>query len=392
VRAADLLGARRTLAHRSPDAGSLSAGLSSGEHASFELFNQRTAPADGRSMIWDACLEPVTSSRPALAPLRRAVATAPMRVSFAGGGTDLPPFLPEIGGRVVGTAVDLRVRAVVEPFDRGWVSLELPAMAKSEKRRRGAPRLREIALRLLEATLAEAGMDDGVLLRVETDVVPGAGLGGSGAAAVAALAAILGSIGDLPAGEELARQALRVERDRLRLACGPQDPIFAALGGMQDLRFDAAGAVARSPLPENIALTEALGAGMLLVDTGQRRVSGEVLDRAAPRADVTAEMVAAAGDVVRGFASGSLDQVLTGMRRSAAAKIRRDPVANAMAVELARALSPHGVEVVRMCGAGGGGHVLVWAPPDRHEAITSALGATVRRPALGAPGVRLEAD
>src|SRR5262245_55577986 len=79
-------------------------------------------------MTMNACLEPVPSSRRfALTPLRRAVATAPMRVSFAGGGSDLPPFLPGLGGRVVGTAIDLRVRAMVEPFEAGWVRLELSA-------------------------------------------------------------------------------------------------------------------------------------------------------------------------------------------------------------------------------------------------------------------------
>ena len=81
------------------------------------------------------------------------------------------------------------------------------------------------------------------------------------------------------------------------------------------------------------------------------------------------------------------------MYDSAAAKTTRDPEANAGATALARLLVPLGAEVVRMCGAGGGGHVLVWAPPDRHPAITDALGeAQVRRPALSAPGVRLETE
>ena len=59
---------------------------------------------------------------------------------------------------------------------------------------------------------------------------------------------------------------------------------------------------------------------------------------------------------------------------------------------MASHLAQHGAEVVRMCGAGEGGHVLVWAPPDRHPAISAAVGCTaVRKPALGAAGVRMEA-
>ena len=315
-----------------------------------------------------------------------------MRVSLAGGGTDLAPFLPELGGRVVGTAVDLRVRAIVEPFDRGWVRLELSATDTVVTRRRGSPPRRDVSLRLLEAALAEVGFTGGVRLRLETEVIPGAGLGGSGAAAVAALAALDGSRGAAIARDDLARRALRLEQDRLRLTCGPQDPYFAAFGGLVDLRFDAAGAMTQAAALGDATLTAALGAGLLLVDTGQRRVSGEVLARVPRSAEVTAELVAAAGDVARGFAEGELSAVIEGMRRSAAAKLRRDPAGNAAAVTLASQLAEHGAEVVRVCGAGAGGHVLVWAAADRHAAILAAVGGTVRRPTIAAAGVREEAS
>lgn len=339
--------------------------------------------------------EPVTSilriAQGAPEPLRRVVATAPMRVSLAGGGTDLAPFVAGIGGRIVGTAVDLRVRAVVEPFDRDWVQLELSATNTIVTRRRGAPPRRDIALRLLEAALAEVGMTGGVRLRVETDVIPGAGLGGSGAAAVAALAALDGSLGKAIARDDLARRALHLEQDRLALACGPQDPYFAAFGGLLDLRFDERGVMTQeAPLAESTLLA-ALGDGMLLVDTGQRRVSGEVLDKVPRSAEVTAELVGAAGEVARGLAEGSLAAVLAGMRRSAAAKLRRDPVGNAAATALGEKLREHGAQVVRVCGAGAGGHVLVWAAAERHAGIAAAVGGTVRRPAIAAEGVREEA-
>ena len=335
--------------------------------------------------------ELVTSTRRtftvAPVPLRRVVTTAPMRVSLAGGGTDLAPFFGGIGGRILGTAIEIRVRAVVEPFDHGWVQLELSATNTVITRRSGDAPREEISLRLLEAALAEVGMTGGVRLRLETDVVPGAGLGGSGAAAVAALAALQGSIGEPPVREELARRALRLERERLSLACGPQDPYFAAFGGLLDLRFDEHGAMTQeAPLAASTLLL-ALGEGMLLVDTGRRRVSGEVLDKVPRSAEVTAELVGAADDVAQGIAAGSIAAVLAGMKRSAAAKLRRDPIGNAAAAALEVQLREHGAEVVRVCGAGAGGHVLVWAPKERHPAILAAVGGTVRRPAIAAPGV-----
>jgi D-glycero-alpha-D-manno-heptose-7-phosphate kinase len=323
--------------------------------------------------------------------MRRVVASAPMRVSLAGGGTDLPPFVPGVGGRIVGTAIDLRVYALVEPFDRGWVRLELSATGLHFTRRSSEPRSHHTSARLLEETLAHTSVGDGVRLRIETDLSPGTGLGGSAAAAVAALAALGASLDQAPDAETLAEEAVRVEREGLGISCGAQDPVFAAHGGLLDLRFDERGVTQRQTVRADPALIAELAAGVMLIDTGQRRVSGEVIDRASPSAAVSAELVAAAGDVAFGLQDGSLARVLAGMRRSAAAKAARDPEASAGATAIAARLAQHGAEVVRMCGAGGGGHVLVWAPADCRPAIVAEVrGAPVRTPGLAAPGVRLE--
>lgn len=350
----------------------------------------RTREERERVSTWSAVLP---SSRPARIPLRRVRASAPMRISFAGGGTDVPPFAPGVGGRVVGAAIDLRVEVVVEPFERGWVRLEAPGPRKTLTRRRSDPPRGEVAFRLLEAALAATGIDDAVRVRVTTDVGPGAGLGGSASAAIATLGALRASIGEAPDARELAREAIVLERDRLALACGSQDQTFAALGGLLDLRYDERGAIDVAPLCADPVTVEALQAGLLLVDTEQRRVSGEVLARMDPCAalDTAAELVASADDVARGLAVGSLDEVLRGMRRNAAAKARRDPAANAFALDLEQRIEGLGTEVVRACGAGGGGHVLVWAWPHQHSAIASALeGCSIRRAMLGAEGVRID--
>ncbi|WP_437508873.1 GHMP family kinase ATP-binding protein [Sorangium sp. So ce1099] len=359
-----------------------------------------------------------------------------MRVSFAGGGSDLPGVARQDGGRVVGAAVDLRVHVIVEPFDRGWVRMELAARGQATPaegaeagdataggamageaaggamageaaaggatagalrvitRRRSDPPRDDLAFRLIEATLAATGVGDGVALRVESETSPGAGLGGSASAAVAALFALRAAVGEAAAPEELAREAVAIERERLYNACGAQDQVFAAFGGLLDLAFDARGCSGVRPLAIGCPdLVPALSAGLLLVDTAVRRVSGEVLDRvdAGAACDAKAELVAAAGEVARGFELGSLALVLSGMRRGAAAKVRLSAAASAIALSMQRRLDGLGVEVLRMCGAGGGGHIVLWAPPERHARILEALGpCLVRRPALGAAGVRLE--
>ncbi|AGP33705.1 hypothetical protein [Sorangium cellulosum] len=355
------------------------------------------------------CAGSLLAPRALRTPLRRAAASAPMRVSFAGGGSDLPGVALLDGGRVVGAAIDLRVRVVVEPFDRGWVRMELASRGQGPPggcaeagaprvltRRRTDPPRDDLAFRLIEATLAATGVGDGVALRVETEMSPGAGLGGSASAAVAALFALRASVGEVASPEELSREAVAIERERLGNACGAQDQVFAAFGGLLDLAFDARGCsgVRRLAIgsPE---LVPALSAGLLLVDTAVRRVSGEVLDRvdAGAACGAKGELVAAAGEVARGFEIGSLALVLSGMRRGAAAKVRLSGAASAIAVSMQQRLDGLGVEVLRMCGAGGGGHILIWAPAERHAPILEELGpCLVRRPALGAAGVRLDPE
>ena len=316
-----------------------------------------------------------------------------MRISFAGGGSDLPPFVPGVAGRVVGSAINLRVRAIVEPFDRGWVRLEVPVVEEAATRATHDPPSNAVSFRLLEAALVHTGVTDGVRMRIETDIAPGAGLGGSAAAAVAALSALKWSVGETTTPEAMVREATTIERERLSLVCGSQDQVFAACGGILDLSFNESGWTNMTRLNVDRAFVRALEEGLLLVDTHVRRVSGEVLERVdatAALASVEA-LVASAADAAQAIEEGSLAGLLVAMRRSAAAKLRRDPRASSLAIELSRRLEGTNVEVIRACGAGSGGHVLVWAPPEKHDAILDALHpVTVRRPGLAAHGACIE--
>ena len=340
-----------------------------------------------------------------------ASARAPMRISLAGGGTDVPPLARGIGGRVVCAAIDLHVRATVEPFDRGWVRLEgswgtvdAPSgdssrgdadegashslrSASITRRATDAPST-DVAFRLLEAVRSAAHVDEGVRIRVESDLTPGTGLGGSAAAAVALLAAFERAMDRPVQPMRLAHEASHLERNVLGLKCGLQDQVCAAAGGVLDLRFFDDGFRIEPIDPEGSLLRD-LHAGLLLIDPRVRRVSGEILDVTNDGCccDLAADLVAAADDTARGFRLGSLPLVVAGMRRSASAKLRRGGP-SALPWEWVRRLSRLGAAVIRACGAGGGGHVLLWAEPSDHADLVRAVEpCIVRRPQLGVPGV-----
>ena len=408
---------------------------------------------------WQAALTSRTHPRVEV----RATASAPLRISLAGGGTDVPPLARGIGGRVVCAAIGLHVRVTVEPFDRGWVRLEgswgladtSPSDASADEsgarganppganaafastdesgarganmpganaafasargasasgagvfetllsagspprvatltRRADEPPATDVAFRLLEAARAALGVEEGVCIRVESDLTPGTGLGGSAAAAVALLAAFREALGEPLRPQHLATHASLLEREALGLRCGLQDQLCAAEGGILDLRFfDDGFHLHHIDVAPDLA--RELQAGLLLLDTRVRRVSGEILDVAndGRATDLSADLVAAADDTARGFRLGELPLVLAGMRRSASAKLRRGG-SSALPLPWIRKLATLGAVVVRACGAGGGGHVLLWADPTRHPAlIEAARPCIVRRPLLGVPGVTL---
>lgn len=334
----------------------------------------------------------------------------------------MPPFVRGAPGRVVSAALDLTVRVTVEPFDRGWIRLEgawgiadagTEPDAPASQRTLVAPRLdaasppsapplrfatltrradeppaTDVAFRLLEAVREHVGISEGVRIVVESDLTPGTGLGGSAAAAVALLGAFRGALGLPVAPLAIAAEASELERSILGLRCGLQDQLCAAAGGLLDLRFSTDGFdVARIAAPAS--LVRDLEAGLLLVDTRVRRVSGEILDvsTADRGGDLHADLVAAADDTARALRLGSLPLVLAGMRRSASAKLRRGGPSS-LPWDRVRHLSRLGAVVLRPCGAGGGGHVLLWADPSRHPDLISALSPSiVRRPHLAAPGL-----
>lgn len=328
-----------------------------------------------------------------------------MRVSLAGGGTDLPPFVGAAGepaGHVLSAAIELEARVDLELGDDGVVELVVAhegARASSSTLRRAAhdEPSREPEFRLLEAALAREGVTGGARVRVTSPVATGSGLGASASVAVALLAALRAAQGAPETSpSELAAAALSLERDELGLSCGAQDPMVAAHGGVLELVFDARGEPTARALELEPSMRERLGAGLLLVDTQRQRVSGEVLARASHDArelELRAELVRAARDAASSLAANDLTRLFGAMRRNASAKHAHDPRANELAIELERALVGLEVEVVRTCGAGEGGHVLVWAPPSRHADIEArALGlglGPVRAPRLAARGVRV---
>jgi D-glycero-alpha-D-manno-heptose-7-phosphate kinase len=203
-------------------------------------------------------------------------ASAPARLDFAGGWTDVAPFAEEERGLVVNAAIELRARAEVAPGGDCYV-LQSHEMGETLEVRDVRALVSDGKLGLLKAALRTSGLGP-CALRTRSDAPPGSGLGSSGALDVALVAAIDASrdITRLPA--ELAEDAFRLESVEAALPGGRQDQYAAALGGFNKLAFER-NAVHAERLVLDPAFQAELASRIVVCYTGTSRVSSRTISR-----------------------------------------------------------------------------------------------------------------
>ena len=179
------------------------------------------------------------------------VASAPTRLDFGGGWTDVPPYPEERGGFVCNLAIERRATVRLSPH--------VAAGAVDP---------------LVRAALARAGRES-LHANVTNDFPVGAGLGGSSAIGVAVAAALAALANESVSPTTLAERSRAVEVDDLGLAGGWQDHFAAAYGGALGLSFDTTTRVEQIPL--TAATVAALESRITVVYTGESRISAETI-------------------------------------------------------------------------------------------------------------------
>ncbi|WP_037853674.1 hypothetical protein [Streptomyces sp. NRRL S-340] len=303
--------------------------------------------------------------------------SAPMRISIAGGGSDLPEFYRLGPTVVVAAALTHRVHvcvadepddavAVLEAQGTDW-SYRLPPAGSAHHPYHAAA---ATTLRLSRLPSIAVG----------SPVPPGSGLGGSGAYCVALIDALLQWSGRRLHPREIAVLAFRLEREVLGRTIGQQDAWAAALGGVQRMRFAADGSATASPSPGlSTALTQLIDGGLLLYRVPGARDASRVLAEAP---SVTPEQhrqaLDAAARTEQAFLSGDIHTVGAVLRAHWARKTAANPAADhPVCRRLQEGSAAAGISGFKLIGAGGGGHLLIAADPtalDRTEAFLHRLG------------------
>lgn len=308
--------------------------------------------------------------------MKRSCARAPVRVDPAGGGTDAPPFSVEHGGLVVNIAIQRHAYASVDrlPAGEGVIiySDDLQAGIATRSVEDSCPGELEF-LQAFVRRLVPPG--ESLLLVTESDVPPGAGLGGSGALGVAVVAAIDHAYGRQRSARETAALANEIERRDLGFPGGDQDSYAAASGGIQRLEYPVGGGTVPRAIEVDEELRLTLEQRSLLIYTSEAHVSGnihqEIKESYAREDSTTLDAMVRLRETAKRMATaletGDLGGYAEGLNASCENLYRLHSSCDS---EAHRRYFDELDDLIlggKTCGAGGGGFMLVLTRPGRRR-------------------------
>jgi D-glycero-alpha-D-manno-heptose-7-phosphate kinase len=309
-------------------------------------------------------------------------AVAPLRISFVGGGTDFPHYYERHGGAVLSATIDHYAHVTVTPREDREVRIRSLDLGHLVEYHLDEGPTYDGVMDLAKAAIARVGVDGGLEVDVTSDAPPGSGLGGSSALVTAVVGALSALGGRSIGAEELARLCYAIEREDLGIAGGWQDQYAAAFGGFNLLEFSAAGVTVTPVAISPDRLTE-LRTNLLLCYTGRARTDLGLIDtqirmyREGREETIVGmkhlhEMAYEMRDAVE---TGDLDTLGAMLQHAYENKKLMNPhIADGTPIEeLFLTARDNGALGGKICGAGGGGYLLLYCKPERQPAVREAL-------------------
>ncbi|HTV39931.1 MAG TPA: hypothetical protein VMF08_05115 [Candidatus Sulfotelmatobacter sp.] len=310
------------------------------------------------------------------------ISRTPYRISFFGGGTDYPAWYRQHGGAVLAATINkycyLTCR-YLPPFFEHRIRVVYSKVEICQK-------LEEIAHPAVRETLRYLKVRRGVEIHHDGDLPGRSGMGSSSSFTVGLLHAFHGLQGRVIGKKQLAAQSIYLEQDVLREAVGSQDQVCAAYGGMNRIHFLPNGDFSVQPLTISRQRLAELNSHLMLFYTGIKRTASDVastfvngmdkrsksLNRLLDCVEESCRILNSKSDIK---AFGKLLHEGWLAKRELSDKISNSSV-DAM-YDDARAAGAIGGKLL---GAGGGGFVLLFAPPGRHATIRKRLSRLIHVP------------
>lgn len=306
---------------------------------------------------------------------------APLRISFAGGGTDVPPYPELYGGAVISTTIDRYAYVTLKKnLTKGLrvISQDYNLLEKFES-------ISELKIdgktSLVKAAVLQAGLKNKNLdIIIHVDSPPGSGLGSSSAVAVALIGALSRYSREHLSTYDIAEHAIHLEREMVGIKGGYQDQYASSFGGFNFIEFK--NNVTVNPLRLKPEVLNELLASLVLLDTGKTRLSGHIIEKQIQQYEKKDESTMQHLSIIKQLVFDLKDSLLKGniekigkmldeywKHKKRISKSISNPHID-MIYELAKKNGALGGKIL---GAGGGGHMLFLADPDKRDKLVKTI-------------------
>ena len=310
------------------------------------------------------------------------ICRTPFRISFFGGGTDYPSWYRTHGGAVLAASIDkycyLTCRYLPPFFEHRIRIVYRKIETCTTVEEVGHPAVRE--------TMKFLNIDRGLELHHDGDLPARSGMGSSSAFTIGLLHALHALRGEMPTKLQLAKEGIYIEQEVLQETVGSQDQVMAAFGGLRHVSFHPDGEIAAAPVILPAQRVAELKAHLMLFYTGIVRTASDVALSYVSRIEsrrrqlrILKELVEESLDVLTSgmniLAFGDLLHEAWEAKRSLSAKVSNAEIDGLY--EQARAAGAIGG---KLTGAGGGGFLLLFVPPEKQPDVREALGGHIHVP------------
>ena len=315
-------------------------------------------------------------------------AKAPLRLGFAGGGSDVSPYSDEYGGYILNSTISLYAYCTIETTNDNLIRIEssdldiyqeFSSNSKYFKLDGNLDLIKQIFNHLIQNNYLESFPP--FFLKTHCDAPPGSGLGTSSTMVVAVLKAITEWL-YLPFGEhDLAKIAYRIERVDLNLSGGKQDQYAAAFGGFNFMEFYSNNTVVVNPLRIKKWIINELNSSMLIFNLGSSRSSAAIIDEQRKSMKKNRLSLSAMHNIKKDalrmkeqLIKGNIDKISLILSNSwANKKLLSNKVSSPEIDNIFEIAKINGALSGKISGAGGGGTLMLIIDPSKKISVVNAL-------------------
>ncbi len=310
------------------------------------------------------------------------ISRTPYRISFLGGGTDYPAWYQKHGGAVLATTIDkycyISCRYLPPFFEHRHriVYSQIENCQNIDDIRH--PSVREV-LRFLN-------FERGVEIHHDGDLPARSGMGSSSAFTVGLLNALYAMKGYMPAKQQLMQESILIEQEMIRETVGSQDQALAAYGGFNHIQFLPNGEISVRPVVITFERMQLLNRYLMLFYTGIKRTAADIAESYVNDMEARKRQLRIMKDLVdEGISLLNSGGELTGFGEllHESWQVKRslsDRVTNPEVDQMYETARKAGAIGGKVTGAGGGGFMLLFVPPERQHAVREALSGQIYVP------------